>query len=200
VLPLRFVDGVRALLEPVENVTPAIRNPNNGDVDKIAESIAINGYRVPIIVREGTNEIICGNHRYYAVLSLGGDQIPVIRQPFTDEQAMRFLVADNRTARLGRDDPSMLLEILDELRVDTPAGLFGTGFDVEDVDRLRELIDSPFAGGDFAPQRGRNVVHTCPQCGHQWGPGLRTTPEDGTQEWPEQAWDAYDRLTGEGDS
>jgi hypothetical protein len=180
VIPVRYVDGLRDLLEPVENVAPAVRNPNNGDVEKIAESIQINGFRVPIIVREGTNEIICGNHRYYAVLMLGGTQIPVLRQAFTDEQAMRFLIADNRTARLGRDDPAMLLEILDELRSDTPAGLFGTGFDEEDYEHLSTLLDSPFttADDDFAAQRNRNIVHTCPQCGHQWGPGLRTTPED----------------------
>lgn len=179
-IPVRYVDGLRDLLEPVENVTPAVRNPNNGDVEKIAESIQINGFRVPIIVREGTNEIICGNHRYYAVLMLGGTQVPVLRQSFTDEQAMRFLIADNRTARLGRDDPAMLLEILDELRTDTPAGLFGTGFDEEDYEHLNTLLESPFSSADedFAPQRNRNVVHTCPQCGHQWGPGLRTTPEE----------------------
>lgn len=183
-IPVRFVDGLRQLLEPVENVVPAVRNPNNGDVDKIAESIQINGFRVPIIVREGTNEIICGNHRYYAVLSLGADQIPVLRQPFTDEQAMRFLVADNRVGRLGRDDPALLLEILDELRADTPAGLFGTGFDEEDYDHLLNLMDSPFrpTEDEFAAQRNRAVVHTCPQCGHRWGPGLRTTPEGDVEE------------------
>ena len=178
-LPLRYVDGMRSLLEPVENLIPADRNPNNGDVEAIAESIALNGYRVPIIVREGTNEIICGNHRYYAVLSMGGNQIPVIRQPFTDEQAMRFLLADNRTSRLGRDDPGLLVQILDELRVDTPAGLFGTGYSEQDWERLHDLLANPYdADNEFAPQRGRAVVHTCPSCGHTWGPGLRTTPEE----------------------
>lgn len=41
------------------------------------------------------------------------------------------MVADNRTARLGRDDPALLLELLDDLYA-TDRGLLGTGYEYDD--------------------------------------------------------------------
>lgn len=171
---VRIHENLRDLLVDIGSVRQAIRNPNNGDVEAIAQSIEMNGFAVPILARRDTREIIVGNHRYAAMLSLGADRIPVIWLDMNDEQATRLLLADNRTARLGRDDPAMLVELLDELHA-TPAALIGTGWEQDDLDRLHDLLTAPLDLSDEAGDARQNragAVMTCPNCGHQWGPGL----------------------------
>lgn len=180
--PVRFAAGVESMLEPVGSVRPADRNPNNGDVEAIAESIVINGFQVPVIARRDTGEIVAGNHRYYALLRLGATHVPVIWTDMDDVAAARFLVADNRLARLGRDDPAQLLEMLTELQAASPLGLAGTGFDADFLDYLTDVTGGPLEFTDddrdfeaeasmFAKQHGR-AVH-CPECGHEFTLGKR---------------------------
>jgi len=177
---VRFHDDVREMLVDIETVKQADRNPNQGDVEAIAESIVLNGYAVPVIARRDTREIIAGNHRYAALLSLGATLIPVIWVDMNDEQAARFLLADNRTARLGRDDLGLLAAVLDELDA-SRHGLLGTGYTHEDLSRFHQIIENPlsFDSGNDARQRvGAKSVFECPECGHRWGPGLRVTPSE----------------------
>lgn len=168
-MAVRFHESVVDLLVPIEHVRQADRNPNAGDVDMIAESIEVNGYVVPVIARRDTREIVAGNHRYAALLSLGATQIPVIWVDMTDEQAMRYLLADNRTTRAGMDDIGLLTEILDELSA-TEVGLFGTGFTQVSLERLHELTVSPLSLDDLTGEEpGARQHHssdiTCPECG-----------------------------------
>ena len=174
--PVRFASGVESLLEPVGKVRPADRNPNNGDVEAIAESIIINGFQVPVIARRDTGEIVAGNHRYYALLRLGASHVPVIWTDMDDLAAARFLVADNRLARLGRDDPAELLAMLTEISAASPIGLAGTGFESDFIDYLTDITGGPLEfdddrdleaeAGMFARQNGREV--SCPECGHSF--------------------------------
>lgn len=177
--PVRFSPGVEPLLVAIDDLRPADRNPNNGDIDQIAESIVVNGFQVPVIARRDTHEIVAGNHRYYALLRLGARHVPVIWTDMDDTAAMRFLIADNRMARLGRDDPALLLELLHEVEDATPLGLAGTGFTSEDLSYLTDIIGGPLEldvdderdleaeAQEFARQRGaRNI--TCPSCGHEF--------------------------------
>lgn len=182
--PVRFSAGVESLLVPIADVRPADRNPNNGDVEQIAESIIVNGFQVPVIARRDTHEIVAGNHRYYALISLGATHVPVIWTEMDDAAAMRFLIADNRMARLGRDDPALLLELLHEVEDATPLGLAGTGFTHEDLDYLTDIIGGPLEldvdddrdleaeATEFAKQRGLRTI-TCPDCGHEFQIGGR---------------------------
>lgn len=182
--PVRFSAGVESLLVPITDVRPADRNPNNGDVEQIAESIVVNGFQVPVIARRDTHEIVAGNHRYYALISLGATHVPVIWTEMDDAAAMRFLIADNRMARLGRDDPALLLELLHEVEDATPLGLAGTGFSHEDLDYLTDIIGGPLEldvdddrdleaeATEFARQRGLRTI-TCPDCGHEFQIGGR---------------------------
>lgn len=182
--PVRFSAGVEPLLVPITDLRPADRNPNNGDVEQIAESIVVNGFQVPVIARRDTHEIVAGNHRYYALISLGAQAVPVIWTDMDDSSAMRFLIADNRMARLGRDDPALLLELLHEVEDATPLGLAGTGFSHEDLDYITDMIGGPLdldvddddrdleaEASEFARQRGKGV--TCPECGHEFQIGGR---------------------------
>ena len=93
---IKFHHSLLPLLVPIEEVTPWPDNPNNGDVDKIAESIRVNGMYQAICAQRSTGYILVGNHRYAALQELGSDQVPVIWLEVGDEEARRIAIADNR--------------------------------------------------------------------------------------------------------
>ncbi len=137
----RRVDGGRLEIEyvAVADVQQHPDNPNNGDTAAIADSIRRNGLYTPLIVQRDTGYILAGNHRYVALVSLGVGEVPVIYRDVTEEQARRIMVADNRTNRLGFDDPGLLFEQL-EMLYETDLGLAGTGFsDTEYLKLLDEV-------------------------------------------------------------
>jgi hypothetical protein len=127
-------------------------NANNGDIDAIAESIRVNGFFAPVLVQRSTRRILAGNHRWAAAIRLGHRTVPVVWLDVDDDAGRRIMVADNRTARLGRDDPALLLDLLDELYA-TDAGLAGSGFDYGDYSRLQDELRPPVAAdaGDEYP-------------------------------------------------
>lgn len=122
-------------------------NANNGDVDAIADSIAVNGFYQPIIVQAGTGYVLAGNHRLLAELKLGHKTIPGIVLDVDDTEAKRIMVADNRITRLGHDDEGQLANLLEDLYA-TDAGLGGTGFDFDDYEYLMALVRDPFTAAD----------------------------------------------------
>jgi hypothetical protein len=72
-----------------------------------------------------------------------------------DDRALRILLADNRTTRLGADDPAALAELFREILVDTGT-LAGTGFDGDALDEILAdilLIESPLL--PRTPRRNR---------------------------------------------
>lgn len=161
----RFHPDVTPLLESIEHVHPHPRNVNMGDTDAIVESIQVNGFTAPILAQRSTGYIVAGNHRYAALIELGGDQIPVIWLDMDDEQALRYMLADNRSTRLGKDDLGLLAEALDELR-ETEVGLTGTLFDEEYLDNLRGALEQGFDPDEeeFAKQNSGHICQ-CPRCG-----------------------------------
>lgn len=122
----------------IDLLRPHPRNARNGDVDAIAESLQTNGQYKPIIVAaDGT--ILAGNHTYAAAMQLGWPTIAAVRldlDPNSDE-AVRIMVADNRTADLGTYDDALLLELIQDL-----PDLSGTGYDKEALEQLQFLEDA----------------------------------------------------------
>lgn len=117
-------------------------NANNGDIDAIEESIEINGFYSPLHVQRSTGRILAGNHRYLVALRRGIPEVPVIYHDVTDEQALRIMLADNSITRHGFDDEPQLLNLLDALYA-TDLGLHGTGFTMDERDKLSESINEP---------------------------------------------------------
>lgn len=138
--PVRIPEALVPLLRDITTVSQHPRNPNNGDVDAIVESIQMVGYTAPIIVQASTGYIVAGNHRYAAMLALGQDAIPVVEVDWDDERTLRHLLGDNRTAELGRRDEAALLELLKEL-TDSDYGLAGTAYEPDDIARLAASIE-----------------------------------------------------------
>lgn len=130
-------EGIRDI--PVSELTPHPDNANIGDVEAIKQSIRVNGFYAPIIAQASTGYIIVGNHRFRAAQELGAVTVPAIFLDVDDEQAMRLMLADNRTARLGHDDMEALSAALSQL-AESEVGLLGTGYTPLDLQKL--LIDT----------------------------------------------------------
>lgn len=143
-----FHPDLEDLLVPIDKIASHPDNPRNGDVDAIAESIAINGFIAPIIAQRSTGYILAGNHRYYALSQMGSQVAPVVWVDVDDTAATRYLLADNRTADLGQYDNSALLGLLKEL--DSHEALLGSGYNDMDIKMLQAIEDTLPDFGDHA--------------------------------------------------
>lgn len=92
-------------------------NPNTVDPinqEKIVESIRTEGFFKPILVRElesGELEILGGEHRAEAAISLGMREVPILNMGrISDRKAKRVGLLDN--GRYGEDDPVKMAELL----------------------------------------------------------------------------------------
>lgn len=125
---------LRPLLVPIDSVQPHPRNPRQGDVGAVSQSLDTFGQTKPIVVQDGTGYVLAGNHTWRAAKALGWPSIAVVRVAMDDTKALAYAVADNRTQELGTTDSDVLASILTEL---AQAGeLGGTGYDGDDVDSL----------------------------------------------------------------
>lgn len=149
---------------PVGDLTPHPENPNNGDIDIIAASLAANGQYKPIVV-SADSIILAGNHTAAAAAQLGWPTIQVTRLPIAGDShdARRILLADNQTARHAVYDDGLLAELVASVAEEDPRGLVGTGWD---EDMLSDLLDSM-----------RRAEHT-PVSTNSPGPKPRPHPED----------------------
>ena len=118
-------DSIFALLPPglaadrtvrqiaVDRITPNPAQPRSSSdaasLDELKASIYDHGVVQPILVRsasEGTYELVAGERRWRAVVSLGLPLIPAIVHELSDEQALEIAVIEN----LQREDLSPLDE------------------------------------------------------------------------------------------
>jgi ParB-like chromosome segregation protein Spo0J len=119
------------------------KNPNQGDIGAIAESISFHGFYGVLYAQRSNRTVCAGNHRLQAAVQLGLDEVPVVWLDVDDQQAERILLVDNRTTRLGHDDDALLANILTELAM-SDDGLEGTGYDGDFLDELlKENESSP---------------------------------------------------------
>lgn len=145
------------------------RNPRQGDVGAVVESIEANGYMAPIVVQKSTRQVIDGNHRLKAAVALGMDKVPVVWVDVDDDTALRYLLAANRTADLAAYDDNALVDLLKELAAGP--GLGGTGYQDDDLDALVADLATPMpvalARVNDPPLAG-STAHRCPSCNATW--------------------------------
>ena len=82
------------------------------------------------------------------------------------------MLVDNRTTRLGNDNPAALAELLAELAA-TDKGLIGTAFSGDDLDLLiADLAGTPQEVPSFREYdeaiADEVKMCTCPDCGHKF--------------------------------
>jgi ParB-like chromosome segregation protein Spo0J len=128
-------------LVAIDSVKPHPENPRRGDIAAIASSVEKNGFYGAVSVQRSTGRILSGNHRWQAAKNKGFTEIPVIWLDVNDKDALRILLADNRTSDLGTYEQEALANILLELRA--AQELEGTGYAELDVGKLlKEMGDS----------------------------------------------------------
>lgn len=145
---VQFHTDLTQLLAPIDDVCQHPDNYNNGDLDKIIESIETNGMYRPIYVQKSSGYIIAGNHTWEACKTLGATEIPVVMLDVDDMTADRILVADNWIASKAEPDNALLLNVLD--RINTRDSLRGTGLADHDLLAIRALAEIPPPWDDFA--------------------------------------------------
>jgi len=140
--PARIDPGIQHLATPVGELRAYARNPRRGNVDAIADSLSAHGQYRPIVCR-ADGEVLAGNHTLAAARQLGWSHVAAVRLDVDDDQALRIVPADNRTADLGTYDSEELISLLGELDTSL-AGLYGTGWAAEDITALEALRPHSF--------------------------------------------------------
>ena len=129
----------------IDSVETHPKNVRQGDIGAISESLKAHGQYRPIVVDKRTNRILAGNHTWKAAKTLGWTQINAgFIETKDDDEAIRILLADNRTTDLASYDDAELANLLKDL-AETDEGLIGTAFDGDALDQLlMDLEQEPF--------------------------------------------------------
>lgn len=126
----------------IATIQPHPKNVRQGDIGAISESLKAHGQYRPIVVDRRTNKILAGNHTWRAAKSLGWSEIAVgFIESKDDDDAIRILLADNRTTDLASYDDAGLAELLKQL-VNSDEGLEGTLYDGDALDQLIADIET----------------------------------------------------------
>jgi DNA modification methylase len=127
------------------------KNPRRGNLEAISESIEQNGFYGAVIAQRSTGYVLVGNHRLKSARAKEAQSIPVIYVDVDDEQAVKILLADNRTGDLGGYDDTALAAILSEC-----SDIAGTGYDQAAFDEILAGVTEPEkAKEDEGPQIDR---------------------------------------------
>jgi regulator of extracellular matrix RemA (YlzA/DUF370 family) len=145
------------LLIDVEKLFPLEGNPRKGNVDAIVASYKEFGQLRPIVVRDNGNDtftVIAGNHQLRAAKKLGWKKIAAVIFDSSQEEAVAFALADNRTTELGHTDPQLLNEMITEVVMDYSDLFNDLGwdeFELASLDVQTERLDAITSGGYVAP-------------------------------------------------
>ncbi|MCC7104149.1 MAG: DNA modification methylase [Chloroflexi bacterium] len=146
--------NIRLTLDPLDDLLARRhpRNPKGHDLDALAASFDRFGYVMPGAVNDRTGSVIAGHGRNDALArrraaglppprGIGVDDsgrwlVPTIHGfDLNEDDALAYLLADNRITELGGYDEAALAAVLRDLEA-TTEGLNGTGFSELDLDKL----------------------------------------------------------------
>jgi ParB-like chromosome segregation protein Spo0J len=153
----------------IDSVEAHPKNVRQGDIGAISESLKAHGQYRPIVVDKRTNRILAGNHTWKAAKTLGWTQISAgFIETKDDDEALRILLADNRTTDLASYDDAELANLLKDL-AETDEGLIGTAFDGDDLDALlKDLGHFESPTDTDSDNQSNHTSNLCPQCGYEW--------------------------------
>lgn len=139
------IDGVQEVA--LEALKPYEKNAKIHDaeqVDRIAKSIQEFGFISPCLIDKDFN-IIAGHGRVKAAQQLNLKTVPcVFIEGLTETQRKAYILADNRLTELGEWDDDLLQGELEEL-ADMDFNIELTGFEFEDYDEPKEIIEDDFS-------------------------------------------------------
>ena len=172
-------EDIRVEYLDIEEITKWPRNPKDHDLHEIRKSFYRFGFIKPVLVDEGTHQLVAGHGRLQTLQILKDSDkdpprgvrivddhwlVPVLRGvAFKNEQeAESFLLADNKLSEMGGWNKDLLDEMLAEM-AGAEELLEGTGFNVADIPDFNDLGDIPEAGSG-----GKGSFISCPKCGFEW--------------------------------
>jgi hypothetical protein len=146
------VDEIRVEYLSIVDINKWPRNPKDHDNEQIQKSFYRFGFIKPILVDEGTKQLVAGHGRLDTLKMLkdGNKEpprgvrvvdntwlVPVLRGVEFDNpaEAEAFLLADNRLSEIGGWDQDILAEMLGEM-VDVDGALEGLGFNSKDIESM----------------------------------------------------------------
>ena len=139
----------------IKKLKPHPKNPNKHSkeqIERLAEIIAYQGFRSPIVVSNRSGFIVAGHGRVEAALKNELTKVPVSYQDFTDEeQEYAHMTADNAIADWATLDLSMINKDIIELGPDFNIDMLGIkDFEIEpankyenkDADVVPEVVEA----------------------------------------------------------
>jgi DNA modification methylase len=142
----------RVELWPVDRLVPYAKNPrkNDSSVDRMCESIAEFGFKIPCLVRTD-GEVVDGHLRLKAARKLGITEVPVILcDEWTPAQVKTFRLLVNRSVAWADWDDELLAQELKEIE-DSGFDLGLTGFDSKEIDDLMAALEGDDEVDDVPP-------------------------------------------------
>jgi hypothetical protein len=155
----------RTELVPIDSIQPWEGNPNQGDLGAIITLMQRHGFWGTLLVQKSSSRIVAGNFRWRAAQHLGYKQVPVTFIDVPDRQAREILAADNRSNRLGTDDPALMAEWLQSIVSDV-GDLGGTGYAQEALDQLIADLTQPDLGRNKDPEA---QIARADELAEKWG-------------------------------
>lgn len=139
---------------------PHPKNPNHhsaAQVERLAQLISYQGWRLPIIVSKRSGYIVSGHGRLQAAIKAGDTEVPVSLQDFQDDESeYAFLVSDNSIASWA---------VLDVGAVNLEVTHLGPDFDLIHLGLKDFTIDC-----EKEQQRDEEQAEkSCPHCGGTLG-------------------------------
>ena len=157
-------------------------NPRRGDIDAIASSLKAHGQYRPILVQEGTNYVLAGNHTLKAAKKLGWKKIKITRIEVDEFSARKIVLADNRLTDLAGYNEPLLKSLLSAL-----PELDGTGFTESEVATLDRLIE-----GNQKEPMGGSKAKSDPEV--KIGAWRFTVDADAYKAWVEQLFEEFGKT------
>ena len=147
----------------LDELIPYSRNPrdNREAVDKVAASIQMFGFLVPIVI-DKDDVIVEGHTRLLAARKIGMQQVPTIKaDDLTEEQAKALRLVDNRVSEMAVWDIPMLADAIEEIGDEIDMGQFGFELDTPEPYEVKNT-GKEFDEGDFEDEA---FEYECPECG-----------------------------------
>lgn len=151
----KIAPELTALARPIADCQPHPDNARKHRLPKIAKSLNDHGQRSPIVVQQSTGFIVKGNGTWTAAAQiLGWTEIAQVWQELDDDQALAYLMADNKASDESSYDTPKLVKALSKL-VDGP-GLMDSLWATEELEDLIEaqagstVLDPTATGAEFA--------------------------------------------------
>lgn len=139
---------------PIERLSPYLSNPRKNDhaVGRMVAVIREFGFRIPVLARSDTGELVDGHLRLKAAVEMGMTTIPVMpADDLTPDQVRAFRLMVNRSATWATWDDELLSKEIAAL-LEENYDITLTGFDQSELDRLIMDIAAKEKDPDACPE------------------------------------------------